>query len=309
MKNNGNSKPRYKQPIRPDSPPPFQKWCERDFRADTDHMSWLGKALYARLLQSAFAVASTRPNLPADTNQLLRLLSGVPRETWAAHEEEILAMFTKATINGVEVLVHKRLQEDFEALADYRFSQSQNKKDYWVKIRAERKKEAEKLATTEPVATHYQYEVDVEVDSDSEKEKEKESEDETPHSPPSPSLPSERARELADYCVEVAKGKDTSVVFFPKSLLNIARVIEKLNATEDELFAVVREAVAPMYDKDTGFCGSIIEGVLAGSIAEYRKNNPKATASKMAATADAPDTWFPPKAPTVPQSEADREAI
>jgi hypothetical protein len=216
------------------------------------------------------------------------------------------------------LLTHRRLQEDFGKLQDYRHAQSIGKTEYWDGVRAKRiasesptsaePQADQKLATTEPQASSYQEDVDFDVDLDSDSEKE--GEGDTPRSsPPLSFLPSERARELADYCVEVAKGKDTSVVFFPKSLLNIARVIEKLNATEGELFAVVREAVAPMSDKDTGFCGSIIEGVLAGSIAEYRKNNPKATASKMAATADAPDTWFPPKPPTVPQSEADREAI
>lgn len=323
MKTTGNSnKPRYKQPIRPDSPPPFHKWCERDFRADTDHMSWLGKALYARLLQSAFAVASTRPNLPADTDQLRRLLSGVPKDTWAAHEEEILTMFTKATVNGIEVLVHKRLQEDFEALADYRFSQSQNKKDYWTKIRTDRKKETEKLATTklqpslepantEPVATHYQYEVDVEVDSDSKNEKE--SEGETPQTPPPLSpLPSERARGMSQLVIETASHFDRRINLMPANVRDVQSTIDNNpTATADDVAGVIREMVQVMGEGDIKYAGTMIATNLAGKLREYIKTarQNKNDADAAASAAAAPDDWFSGTAPQVPQTQEDREAI
>jgi hypothetical protein len=292
-----------KQPIRSDSAPPFQKWAERDFLADTMMMHWQARMFYRTLLQAGFSTASTRPNLPANPDQLRRLLGGVPAEIWAEHEAEVLAMFTPSP-DGL-LLTHRRLLEDFGKLQDYRHAQAKTSSAYWEKTRAERlatSKTSERLATPKPLTNHSQEEVDVDFDLENETEGEKEI------SPP-PSLTLERARELADYCVEVAKGKDTSVVFFPKSLLNIARVIQKLGATPEELTIVVREVVQPLSPKDAGFCGSIIEGVLAGSIAEYRKNNPQAMAAKMASSADAPDTWFPPKALTVLQNEADREAI
>ena len=153
-----------KQPIRPDSAPPFQKWAERDFLADTVTMHWEARMFYRTLLQAAFSTASTRPDLPNNDAQLCRLLGGIPAEVWAIHKDEVVSMFTQIG----DLLIHRRLRDDFEKLQDYRHSQSESKSKYWDRVRAERLKASKKLATTAQQAGSYQEDVDVEVDSDTE---------------------------------------------------------------------------------------------------------------------------------------------
>lgn len=129
---------KLKPPVRPDSAPPFQKWCEKDFVADTIHMHWLARMFYARLLQIAFSTSPHRPNIKDSDEAICKLLGNVPLDTWQQHQAEVLEMFQHSEVNGVPVLTQSRLQRDYEVLQDYRFSQSKISKEYWDGVRKER---------------------------------------------------------------------------------------------------------------------------------------------------------------------------
>jgi uncharacterized protein YdaU (DUF1376 family) len=114
-----------KKLIEMDARPLFQKWSESDFLMKTTvekPMHWLARLFYRGLLQRAF-ICETRPNLPDNDADLRILLGGVPEDEWAEHQAAIRAWFTPKTINGVKVLIHKRLQEDWQLLLDYREEQ------------------------------------------------------------------------------------------------------------------------------------------------------------------------------------------
>jgi uncharacterized protein YdaU (DUF1376 family) len=125
---------------------------------------------YRTLLQAAFSTASTRPDLPNNDAQLCRLLGGVPAEVWAQHKDEVLSMFTQVG----DVLMHRRLREDFGKLQDYRHSQSESKSKYWDKVRAERLQASKKLATTAVLPRLYQEDVDVDSDIETENDRDDE---------------------------------------------------------------------------------------------------------------------------------------
>jgi uncharacterized protein YdaU (DUF1376 family) len=116
--------------------PLHQKWSERDFLADTTHMSWLARMFYARLLQSA-PHFTTRPDLPDDDDQLRKILGGVPKDVWNEHRDVVRAMFTADTVNGINVLWQKRLREDWQGVEAYRKQQSDLAKRKWAKRDAE----------------------------------------------------------------------------------------------------------------------------------------------------------------------------
>lgn len=130
---------KLKPPVRPDSAPPFQKWCEKDFVADTIHMHWLARIFYARLLQIAFSTSPHRPNIKASNAAICKLLGNVPLDVWQEHQSEVLEMFQQTEVNGIPVLSQSRLQRDYEVLQDYRFSQSKISKEYWDGVRKERR--------------------------------------------------------------------------------------------------------------------------------------------------------------------------
>jgi hypothetical protein len=76
----------------------FQKWAERDFRADTTHLHWQARLFYRSLLQAAFFV-STRPDLPDDNDELRRILGGVPDDVWVEHQDEVRKMFQREEVS------------------------------------------------------------------------------------------------------------------------------------------------------------------------------------------------------------------
>jgi uncharacterized protein YdaU (DUF1376 family) len=163
-----------KKLIEMDARPLFQKWSESDFLMKTTvekPMHWLARMFYARLLQRAF-VCETRPNLPDNDAELRNLLGGIPEVDWAEHRAAVRAWFTRKTINGVKVLVQKRLQEDWQLLLDYREEQ---------RIKGHKSGEArrQKRTAVEPELNHgslpvepelNQEEVELEIETESETE-------------------------------------------------------------------------------------------------------------------------------------------
>jgi hypothetical protein len=280
-----------KQPVRPGSAPPFQKWAERDFLADTMMMHWQARMFYRSLLQSGFSTASTRPNLPSNPDQLRRLLGGVPADVWAEHSQEVLAMFTLSP-DGL-LLTHRRLQEDFGKLQDYRHAQSIGKTEYWDGVRAKRiasespasaepqasqklattePQASQKLATTEPQASSYQEDVDSDVDLDSDSENEKESEGETPHSPPLTSSEGGQEKVLTDFIIKVAKGIKTEAAFNQKSKTALGLELSAITPppTEAELRLAVSGQVVAMDDFALQNAGSRIASSLVGAVGAIR---------------------------------------
>lgn len=110
----------------------FQKWAERDFRADTTHMHWQARSFYRSLLQAAFFV-STRPDLPDDNDELRRILGGVPDDVWVEHQDEVRKMFQCGEVNGVGVLFQNRLRKDWAAIESYREEQRAKATKGWQK--------------------------------------------------------------------------------------------------------------------------------------------------------------------------------
>ncbi|HXN20411.1 MAG TPA: hypothetical protein VN875_18890 [Candidatus Binatus sp.] len=110
----------------------FQKWAERDFRADTTHMHWQARSFYRSLLQAAFFV-STRPDLPDDDDELCRILGGVPDDVWAEHNSEVRKMFQHGDVNGIKVLWQSRLRKDWTAIESYREEQRAKATKGWQK--------------------------------------------------------------------------------------------------------------------------------------------------------------------------------
>jgi hypothetical protein len=110
----------------------FQKWAERDFRADTTHMHWQARLFYRSLLQAAFFV-STRPDLPDDNDELRRILGGVPHDVWEPYQDEVRKMFQHEEVNGVGVLFQNRLRKDWAAIESYREEQRSKAAKGWQK--------------------------------------------------------------------------------------------------------------------------------------------------------------------------------
>jgi hypothetical protein len=101
--------------------PFYQKWDEKAFQFDTMHLHWQARLLYRALLQSAWHL-STRPDLPADDNQLQNILS-VPSDIWTQHSKAVRSMFH--IDNEIGVLWQKRLRADWKTLTDYRAKQKE----------------------------------------------------------------------------------------------------------------------------------------------------------------------------------------
>ena len=127
-----------------------------------------------------------------------------------------------------------------------------------------------KLATTEPVATHYQYEVDVEVDSDSENEKE--GEGEIPLSPDPTFKDRGQEKILTDFIVRVAKGTKSDATFDQKSKRALSLEMSAINPppTEAELRQAVSGQVRVMDPFALQNAGSRISSSLVGAIAAIR---------------------------------------
>jgi hypothetical protein len=111
--------------------PFYQKWDEKAFSFDTMHLHWQARDLYRHLLQAAWHLP-TRPDLPDDDDQLCSIL-GVPKEVWDTHRAAVRAMLTPEEVNGVRVLLQKRLRLDWGELEEHRQQQTDKANARWRK--------------------------------------------------------------------------------------------------------------------------------------------------------------------------------
>lgn len=101
--------------------PKFIPWSELDFWNDpvvVQAMNWMQRHLYRALLLKAH-VCATRPYLPDDDNQLWLLADAGSLKNWMDNKEPILQKFTRDVIEGVPVLCHKRVLEDWANTASF----------------------------------------------------------------------------------------------------------------------------------------------------------------------------------------------
>jgi hypothetical protein len=156
-----------KRPIPINEKAPFQKWAESDFAYKTtvEHpMHWQARLFYRGLLQIAFRCA-TRPNLPDDDEQLKSLLGGIPDDIWKAHRAAVRAWFKPDKVNGVKVLTHHRLQEDWQELQDFREEQRTKANKSWESRRKKaiaRPEPSHGNATAMPRQCQYENEIETE---------------------------------------------------------------------------------------------------------------------------------------------------
>src|SRR6185312_7602408 len=95
----------------------YQPWRQEEFNADirVRKMTSLCRWIYKTLLQEAW-VCSTRPYLPADDEQLWMLSDCDSLEQWLENKQIVLKMFEKIEVDGVPLLLHKRIQADWDRL-------------------------------------------------------------------------------------------------------------------------------------------------------------------------------------------------
>lgn len=95
--------------------PEYLCWKEKDFITDRVAMRMTPhqRLMYRALCQAAM-FSDWRPNLPDDDNELYLLADADSLEHWKANRETVLAKFTPQEIDGVKVLVHKRLVADWQ---------------------------------------------------------------------------------------------------------------------------------------------------------------------------------------------------
>jgi hypothetical protein len=82
-------------------------------------MSPLAVKTYMMLLHEAY-FCSTRPYLPDDEEELWLMAYCESREEWESIKEDVLGMFDKKVVDGVNVLANKRLERDWEHLQEIR---------------------------------------------------------------------------------------------------------------------------------------------------------------------------------------------
>jgi uncharacterized protein YdaU (DUF1376 family) len=101
--------------------PLYQPWNDEVFRGDVlvQSMNHLQRWMYMSLLHQAFFY-STRPYLPDDDEILWRLAGCPNRMMWEENSSDVKAMFVKTEIDGVKLLEHKRVVEDYERVMNKR---------------------------------------------------------------------------------------------------------------------------------------------------------------------------------------------
>jgi uncharacterized protein YdaU (DUF1376 family) len=106
--------------------PLYQPWNDEVFRGDVlvQSMSHLQRWMYMSLLHQAFFY-STRPYLPDDDEILWRLAGCPNRMLWDENCSDVKAMFVKTEIDGVKLLGHKRVIEDYERAMEKREQSSE----------------------------------------------------------------------------------------------------------------------------------------------------------------------------------------
>lgn len=99
----------------------YQPWNQEGFNADlyvrkmTNTQRWI----YKTLLQEAF-VCSTRPRLPDDDEQLWMIADCEDIDQWLKNKTAVLRMFERIQEDGVPLLLHRRLEEDWNRLLEKR---------------------------------------------------------------------------------------------------------------------------------------------------------------------------------------------
>lgn len=103
----------------------YQPWRQEEFSADirVRKMTSLCRWIYKTLLQEAW-VCSTRPYLPADDEQLWMLSDCDSLEQWLENKSVVLRMFEQIEVGGVSLLLHKRIQADWDHLVEIREAKS-----------------------------------------------------------------------------------------------------------------------------------------------------------------------------------------
>jgi hypothetical protein len=100
--------------------PQYHCWSENDFQADrqVQRMSYPARRLYRALLQAAFT-CRTRPDLPADDEELYLLAEADDLEYWILHKEPVLKMFTHfRDEDGEDLLKRERLTRDWQQMTE-----------------------------------------------------------------------------------------------------------------------------------------------------------------------------------------------
>ena len=120
--------------------PIYQKWDEKAFQFDTQHMHWMARNFYRVLLQNAFHL-HTRPDLPDDDEQLCRIACGGDKKVWAKHGPAVRAMFTRDPDR--KILWQKRLRQDWHILAAYRQKQKEHAEAQHAKHASDHRESAE----------------------------------------------------------------------------------------------------------------------------------------------------------------------
>jgi uncharacterized protein YdaU (DUF1376 family) len=91
------------------------------FRGDVcvQSMKAIERWMYMSLLHQCFYY-TTRPYLPDDDRMLWRLAGCDDPQQWIENKDEVLSMFYKTEIDGVKLLAHKRVIEDYERVMNKR---------------------------------------------------------------------------------------------------------------------------------------------------------------------------------------------
>lgn len=97
--------------------PLYQPWRQEEFRSDLRvmMMSAIQRWMYRTVLQEAF-VCSSRPHLPDDDGQLWLMAGCENQKVWDKNKAVVRSMFMEIEDDGVKLLKHKRLSDDWDRL-------------------------------------------------------------------------------------------------------------------------------------------------------------------------------------------------
>jgi len=103
----------------------YQPWNQEGFNADlrVRRMTNVQRWIYKSLLQEAF-VCSTRPRLPDNDEELWIMADCDDINQWLEHRPVIIKMFELISEDGVPLLLHRRLEEDWDRLVEKRTNTS-----------------------------------------------------------------------------------------------------------------------------------------------------------------------------------------
>lgn len=103
----------------------YQPWCHEQFMADrrVRRMSPIAAKTYMMLLHEAYN-CSTRPHLPDDEEELELMAYCTDGKEWQMVKNAVLGMFEKKVVDGIPVLVNKRLERDWDNLLTIRGERS-----------------------------------------------------------------------------------------------------------------------------------------------------------------------------------------